>query len=144
MRTRPQETFHGVVTAIDERNDRITLRLAKDASSDFRVQDALMFDAVRYGDQVEITVEDIEAAKTIVGLKKARDQKREMRGDKANEAQTTMRNGLWTAASILAGLFATGANPQQADWNIFTEPLLLTPRISTGRRVRENATKQDF
>jgi hypothetical protein len=35
-----------------------------------------------------------------------------MRGDKTNEAQTTMRNGLWTAASILAGLFATGANPQ--------------------------------
>jgi len=70
MRTRPQETFHGVVTAIDERNDRITLRLAKDASSDFRVQDALMFDAVRYGDQVEITVEDIDGAKTIVGLKK--------------------------------------------------------------------------
>jgi Cu/Ag efflux protein CusF len=70
MRTRPQETFHGVVTAIDERNDRITLHLAKDASSDFRVHDALMFDAVRDGDQVEITVEDIDGAKTIVGLKK--------------------------------------------------------------------------
>jgi protein-tyrosine-phosphatase len=70
MRTRPQETFHGVVTAIDERNDRISVRLAKDASSDFRVQDALIFDAVRDGDQVEIAVEDIEGAKTIVGLKK--------------------------------------------------------------------------
>lgn len=68
--TRPQETLHGVVTAIDERNDRIILRLAKDASSDFRVQDALIFNAVRDGDQVEITVEDIEGAKTIVGLKK--------------------------------------------------------------------------
>jgi hypothetical protein len=69
-----------------------------------------------------------------------------MRGDKTNEAQTTMHNELWTAASILAGLFATGANAQQADWNIFAEPFVSAahPRISTGRRVRENATKQDF
>ena len=70
MWTRPQETLHGVVTAIDERNDRITLRLAKDASNDFKVRDALNFDAVHDDDQVEITVEDIEGAKTIVGLKK--------------------------------------------------------------------------
>jgi len=35
-----------------------------------------------------------------------------------------MRNGLWTAASILAALFATGANPQQAGWNIFAEPFI--------------------
>jgi hypothetical protein len=34
------------------------------------VQDALIFDAVRYGDPVEITVENIEGAKTIVGLQK--------------------------------------------------------------------------
>ena len=32
-----------------------------------------------------------------------------------------MRNRLWTTASILAALFATGANAQQAGWNIFTE-----------------------
>jgi hypothetical protein len=35
-----------------------------------------------------------------------------------------MRNRLWTAASILAALFATGANAQQANWNIFTEPFV--------------------
>ena len=70
MRPRPQETLRGVVTGIDERNDRITLRLAKDASTDFRVQDGLLFNAVHDGDQVEITVENIEGAKTIVGLKK--------------------------------------------------------------------------
>jgi len=68
-RPRPQETLRGVVTGIDERNDRITLRLAKDASADFKVQDGLVFDAVRDGDQVEITVENIDGAKTIVGLK---------------------------------------------------------------------------
>ena len=69
-----------------------------------------------------------------------------MRGDKTNDAQTTMRNGLWTAASILAGLFATGANAQQADWNIFTEPFISAAHVQDidWQRVRENATKQDF
>ncbi len=69
-RPRPQETLRGVVAGIDERNDRITLRLARDASADFKVQDGLVFDAARDGDQVEITVEIIDGAKTIVGLKK--------------------------------------------------------------------------
>jgi protein-tyrosine-phosphatase len=69
-RSRPQETLRGVVTGIDERNDRITLRLAEGASSDFRVQDALLFNAVHDGDQVEITMENIQGAKTIVGLRK--------------------------------------------------------------------------
>jgi protein-tyrosine-phosphatase len=69
-RQRPQETLRGIVTGIDERNDRITLRLAKSASADFRVQDGLLFNAVRDGDRVEITVENIEGAKTIVGLRK--------------------------------------------------------------------------
>jgi Cu/Ag efflux protein CusF len=69
-RSRPRETLRGVVAGIDERNDRLTLRLAKDASADFKVQDALVFNAVRDGDQVEITVENIEGARTIVGLRK--------------------------------------------------------------------------
>lgn len=69
-RPRPQETLRGIVTSIDERNDRITLRLVKDVSRDFKVQDGLLFDAVHDGDRVEITVENIEGAKTIVGLRK--------------------------------------------------------------------------
>lgn len=69
-RPRPQETLHGVIIGIDERNDRITLRLAKDASADFRVQDGLLFNAVRDGDQVEITVQNIEGTRTIVDLRK--------------------------------------------------------------------------
>jgi Cu/Ag efflux protein CusF len=69
-RPRPQETLQGVVTAVDERNDRITVRLTSDTTMDFRVQDGLVFDAVHSGDQVEITIESIDGAKTIVGLRK--------------------------------------------------------------------------
>jgi Domain of Unknown Function (DUF1259) len=35
-----------------------------------------------------------------------------------------MRKKLWTAASILAVVFATGANAQKIDWNIFAEPFV--------------------
>jgi hypothetical protein len=69
-RPRPQETLEGVVTAVDERNDRITVRLRSDTTEVFRVQDGLVFDAVHKGDQVELTVENIDGAKTIVGLGK--------------------------------------------------------------------------
>jgi protein-tyrosine-phosphatase len=69
-RPRPQETWEGVVTAVDERNDRITLRLRSDTTEVFRVQDGLVFNAVRNGDQVELTIESIDGAKTIVELKK--------------------------------------------------------------------------
>jgi protein-tyrosine-phosphatase len=67
---RPRETLRGIVTGIDESNDRVTLRLAKEASGDFKVQDALVFNAVRDGDRVKITVENIEGARTIVALRK--------------------------------------------------------------------------
>jgi hypothetical protein len=69
-RARPQESLKGVITTIDERNDRITLRLASNVAADFKVQDGLIFDSVRSGDAVEITVEDIDGTKTIVGLKR--------------------------------------------------------------------------
>jgi protein-tyrosine-phosphatase len=69
-RPRPQETLRGIVTGMDEHNDRVTLRLAKEASGEFKVQDALVFNAVRDGDRVEITVENIEGARTIVALRK--------------------------------------------------------------------------
>ena len=56
--------------AQDQRSDRITVRLASQHDSDFKVQDGLIFNSVRNGDRVEITVEDIGGAKTVVGLKK--------------------------------------------------------------------------
>ena len=67
--TPSQEVLQGMITAVDQSNDRITVRLASGAIADFKVQDGLIFNAVRYGDQVEITVENIEGAKTIVGLR---------------------------------------------------------------------------
>ena len=65
---RPQETLRGVVASVDEQNDRISVRLAPGATAVLKVRDGLLFNAVRYGDQVEVTVEDIDGAKTIVGL----------------------------------------------------------------------------
>jgi hypothetical protein len=67
--TPSQEMLHGMITVVDQSNDRITVRLASGAVADFKVQDGLIFNAVRYGDQVEMTVEIIEGAKTIVGLR---------------------------------------------------------------------------
>jgi protein-tyrosine-phosphatase len=71
----PEQMVRGMVTAIDERNDRIALRLPNDGSEDFKVedfkvQDGLVFNSVRFGDQVQVTVENSGDAKTIVGLKK--------------------------------------------------------------------------
>jgi protein-tyrosine-phosphatase len=68
--TRPREMLQGVVTAMDERNDRITVRLSSNSLADFKVQDGLVFDAVRRGDQVELTLETIDGTKTIISLRK--------------------------------------------------------------------------
>ena len=67
--TPSHEVLQGMITAVDQSNDRISVRLASGPVTDFKVQDGLIFNAVRYGDQVEITVESIEGAKTIVGLR---------------------------------------------------------------------------
>ena len=64
------ETMRGVVESIDEGSDTITLRLSPETTRQFRVQDGLLFNAVRFGDPVEITVQDIAGAKTIVELKR--------------------------------------------------------------------------
>jgi protein-tyrosine-phosphatase len=69
-RAQAQETLQGVVAAVDERNDRIAVRLTSDRTEDFRVQDGLIFNAVRDGDRVELTVETVDGTRTIVGLKK--------------------------------------------------------------------------
>jgi Cu/Ag efflux protein CusF len=67
---RSRETLHGTVALVDERHDRITIQLASSATAELRVRDGLLFNAVRYGDEVEIVVEDIGGTKTIVGLTK--------------------------------------------------------------------------
>jgi hypothetical protein len=68
--SRSRETLRGFVAAVDERNDRITIRLPSDVSANLKVSDGLLFNAVRYGDQVEVTLENIDGAMTIVGLTK--------------------------------------------------------------------------
>lgn len=64
------ETISGVVASVDERNDTIKIRQAAETTEEFKVQDGLLFSAVRYGDQVDVTVENIGGAKTIIGLVK--------------------------------------------------------------------------
>jgi protein-tyrosine-phosphatase len=73
--TRPvNATFRGVVASVDERNDSISIRLRSSATGetteDFKVQDGLVFDAVRFGDAVAFTVETIKDVKTITTLTK--------------------------------------------------------------------------
>ena len=66
-----QETFRRIVANANERNDTLTIQLASDGTTgDFKVQDGLIFNSVQYGDPVEITVETIDGARTIIGLKK--------------------------------------------------------------------------
>jgi Cu/Ag efflux protein CusF len=70
-----QETLTGIVANVDERNDKITVRFpsagtAGAVTGDFKVQDGLIFNAVRYGDEVEFAVETIKGARTIVELRK--------------------------------------------------------------------------
>ena len=66
------ETFRGVVASVDERNDSISVRLQSpskgETTEDFKVQDGLIFNAVRFGDSVAFTVETINGAKTITRL----------------------------------------------------------------------------
>ena len=65
------ETFRGTVASVDEGRDTIgVIRRPSETAEELKVQDGLLFNSVRYGDQVEITVENIAGARTIVGLTK--------------------------------------------------------------------------
>ena len=64
------QTLRGVVDCVDERNDTLLIRLAAGRTEPFRVQDGLIFNAVRFGDPVEISVQTISGFPTIVGLTK--------------------------------------------------------------------------
>src|SRR5450631_4597555 len=75
-RIQSDRTGHGSVSKIDEPNGTITIQQTPDgtvgtsnaASSDFKVQDGLLFNALRAGDKVTFTVDDINGAKTITKL----------------------------------------------------------------------------
>ncbi|WP_233475786.1 hypothetical protein [Bradyrhizobium brasilense] len=64
------ETLRGVVDRVDEGNDALLIRLSSDKTESFKVQDGLIFNAVRFGDPVEISVQNIAGLRTIVGLSK--------------------------------------------------------------------------
>jgi protein-tyrosine-phosphatase len=67
------ETLRGVVASVDERNDTISVRLQSSptgAAQDFKVQDGLVFDAVRFGDKVAFTAETLKGTRTITRLTK--------------------------------------------------------------------------
>ena len=70
--TRPPatETLRGVVDSVDQGRNTIEIRLSQDREEFFQVQDGLIFDAVRFGDPVEISVQTISGARTIVRLLK--------------------------------------------------------------------------
>jgi len=75
LTARPGQTVRGLVAGTDERNHVITLRLPNHDSEDFRVetfkvQDGFAFNSVRFGDLIEVTVESIDGARTIVALRK--------------------------------------------------------------------------
>ncbi|KWV46911.1 hypothetical protein AS156_21060 [Bradyrhizobium macuxiense] len=70
VRPPPTEMLRGVVDSVDEGNDTIRIRLSADKTEPFKVQDGLLFNAVRFGDPVAITVQNISGARTIVGLSK--------------------------------------------------------------------------
>jgi protein-tyrosine-phosphatase len=67
------ETLRGVVASVDERNDTISVRLQSSPTGpaqDFKVQDGLVFDAVRFGDKVAFTAETLKGTRTITRLTK--------------------------------------------------------------------------
>ncbi|WP_375777295.1 hypothetical protein ACE103_38980 [Bradyrhizobium sp. ma5] len=70
VQTPAAQTLRGVVDRVDERNDTLLIRLSAGRTKPFRVQDGLIFNAVRFGDPVEISVQTISGFPTIVGLTK--------------------------------------------------------------------------
>ena len=64
------EMLRGVVDSVDQGNGTIGIRLSPDRNEFFKVQDGLIFDAVRFGDLVEISVQTFSGARTIVRLLK--------------------------------------------------------------------------
>jgi hypothetical protein len=62
------ETLRGFITSVDQQSDSISVRVSPRATEQFRVQDGLLFDAVRFGDVVDVSVQSIDGVRTIIGL----------------------------------------------------------------------------
>ncbi|SDF92011.1 hypothetical protein SAMN05216337_108814 [Bradyrhizobium brasilense] len=70
VRSPATKMLRGVVDRVDQARNNIDMRLSHDWHEMFRVQGGLIFDAVRFGDPVEISVQTIPGARTIVCLLK--------------------------------------------------------------------------
>lgn len=75
-----QQTATGSITKIDEATGKISIQQAQSgtvganagggANSEFKVQDGLMFNALKTGDKVLFTATDVGGVKTITKLEK--------------------------------------------------------------------------
>jgi Cu/Ag efflux protein CusF len=74
-----QQALTGSVTRVDEANGKIAIQQAQSgtvgtntggAAEEFKVQDGLLFNAVRPGDKVVFTVTEVGGMKTITKLEK--------------------------------------------------------------------------
>ncbi|MEA2884442.1 MAG: hypothetical protein QOH32_3698 [Bradyrhizobium sp.] len=74
-----QQSMTGTITKVDEANGKIALQQTQGgtvgasssgAAEEFKVQDGLVFNAVKPGDKVAVTVTDVGGVKTIIKLEK--------------------------------------------------------------------------
>ena len=74
-----QATLKGEVTKVDEASGTVTLKQdqsgtvgggAGSATADYKVKDGLMFNAVKAGDKVQVTVDRVDGKPTITKLEK--------------------------------------------------------------------------
>jgi Cu/Ag efflux protein CusF len=74
-----QQSLTGTISKVDEANGRIAIQQAQGgtvgassggAAEEFKVQDGLMFNAVKPGDKVAVTVTESGGVKTITKLEK--------------------------------------------------------------------------
>jgi Cu/Ag efflux protein CusF len=73
-----QATFKGEITKLDEATGTLTLKQdqsgtvggAGSATADYKVKDGLMFNAVKPGDKVQVTVDRVDGKPTITKLEK--------------------------------------------------------------------------
>ena len=72
-----QETIKGKVASIDQAGGKISIQISGTTGADatmaptvFKVQDGLIFNAIKQGDQVSITTENVNGVPTIKSLKR--------------------------------------------------------------------------
>lgn len=74
-----QQSVTGTITKVDEPNGKVTIQQTQSgtvganssgAADDFKVQDGLMFNALKAGDKVVFTASEIGGVKTVTKIEK--------------------------------------------------------------------------